>query len=79
MDLNSDEDEIRRREMLEAIPQKLVDESVETQIRRIDGLPEWSDQTPNKRPKVAGENQVVQQGRHAQEERDELAEALECI
>jgi hypothetical protein len=79
MDLNSDEDEIRQREVLEAIRQKVVDENVETEIRRIDGLLELSDQTPNKRPEVAGENQVVRRGRGAQEEGDELAEALERI
>jgi hypothetical protein len=36
MDLNSDEDEIRRREVLEAIPQKLVGQNAETKMRRID-------------------------------------------
>jgi hypothetical protein len=38
-----------------------------------------SRQTPNKRPEAPGENQVVKRGRRAQEEGDELAEALERI
>jgi hypothetical protein len=45
-DTSGDHDELRRREVLEAIPQKLVDENAETQISRIDGLLELSDHTP---------------------------------